>query len=69
MGHKHIVIITMVGVKVITNAAKESRHLLDIVSELKSVGTALSEFRDKVSSTLALTKGNLNNLCNGGGED
>ena len=38
-----------------TNAAKESKHLLDIISEVKNVATALEHFKTKHASVLTKT--------------
>ena len=35
-----------------TNAAKESKHLLDIISEVKNVATALEHFKTKHANVL-----------------
>ena len=50
----------MGGTKVVRNAAKESKHLLDVISETKSAAIALAEFKSKRASTL--TKGDVKEL-------
>lgn len=50
----------MGGTKVVRNAAKESKHLLDVILETKSAAIALAEFKSKRASTL--TKGDVKEL-------